>query len=100
MSLKWAAIGIAIVGLGMAGYGIWQQIMYPQRTLSVGTIELPDPRRRDQRPIRLVTRTVAIGSTVRTEVELPHGTWIDCSGDCPAAARKATFDFWKEQKKK
>lgn len=99
MSLKWAAVGIAALGLGMAGYGLWTQIFNPPRTLSVGNVEISDPRNRKTPKIRLLTRTVAIGKYVRTEVELPNRTWIDCSGDCAAAARKATVDFWDEQRK-
>ncbi len=99
MSLKWVATAIAIVGLGMAGYGIWQQIANPPRVLSVGNVDVADPRGGDVKKVRLVTRSVAVGKTVRSEVELPNGTWIDCSGDCADAARKATIDFWEEIRK-
>ncbi len=99
MSLKKAAIGIAIVGLAMASYGIWEQIANPPRVLSVGNVEVPDPRSRNGKKVRLLTRTVSVGKVVRAEVELPNGTWIDCSGDCATAVKKATVDFWDEQRK-
>lgn len=97
MSLKWAAIGIAVLGLIIAGYGIVGQIINPPRTLSVGNIEVRGPGAIGKK--QLLTRTVAVGSIVRSEVELPNGTWIDCSGDCRAAARKATVEFWDAQRK-
>lgn len=97
MSLKPFAIGIALLGLGMASYGIWQQISNPMRVLSVGNVDVADPRGGDVRKVRLVTRAVAIGKIVRSEVELPNGTWIDCGGDCADAARKATIGFWDEK---
>ena len=81
MSLKPFATGIASVGLGMASYGIWQQISNPMRVLSVGNADVADPRGGDVRKVRLVTRAVAIGKLVRSEVELPNGTWVDCGGD-------------------
>ena len=99
MSLKKAAIGIAIIGLAMASYGIWQQIANPPRVLSVGNVEVPDPRSRSGKKARLLTRSIGVGKTVRAEVELPNGTWIDCSEDCATAARKATVDVWDDQRK-
>jgi hypothetical protein len=99
MSLRWVVIAIAVGGLGMASYGIWQQIANPPRVLSVGNVEVADPRGGDVKRMRLITRTVAVGKIVRSEIELPNGTWIDCGGDCPDAARKATIDFWDEQRK-
>lgn len=99
MSLKPFALAIAIAGLGMASYGIWQQVASPPRLLSVGNVDVADPRGGDVKKVRLVTRAVAIGKIVRSEVELPNGTWVDCSGDCADAARKATIDFWDEQRK-
>lgn len=95
MSLKWAALAIAVLGLGIASYGIWRQLESPPRVLSTGNILVEDgPGKR-----RLLTRSMAIGRNVVMEVELPNGTWIDCGGDCPDAARKATVGFWDEQRK-
>lgn len=98
MKLKWAAIGIAVLGLGIASYGIYQQLANPMRVLSVGNIVVDDPRGGTEKK-RLVTRTIANGPIVRSEVELPNGTWLDCGGDCAATVRKATIDFWDEQRK-
>lgn len=29
------------------------------------------------------------------EVQLPSGTWVDCSGDCREAMRRIYLDFWE-----
>jgi hypothetical protein len=100
MSLKWAAAAIAALGAAAVGYGLWLQSKDPPRTVSVGTVEIPDPRRNDGGKMRLLTRVQAVGGIARAEVELPNGTWIDCGGDCAGAVHKATAGFWDEQQKK
>lgn len=96
MSLKWAAVAIGIAAVGIGAYGILYKLANPPRIVSVGNVEIEN---HEGQRIRLVTRTVASGSILASEVELPNGTWIDCSADCAAAARKATVDFWNEQRK-
>ena len=95
MSLKWAALAIAVAGLGIVAYGISQQLESPPRVLSTGNIVVDAGNGKR----RLLTRSMAVGRAVRMEVELPNGTWIDCGGDCPDAARRATVGFWDEQRK-
>jgi hypothetical protein len=99
MSLKWVAAAIAAGGLAVVGYGTWMRIQHPAEVLSEGAIEVADPGKTAAR-IRLRTRTVAVGGVRMQEIELPNGTWIDCSGDCAGAARKAGSDFWDERQKR
>ncbi len=99
MSMKWAAAGIALLGLGLAGYGTWLRYQDPARVISEGSIEVAVPGTATGK-IRLPTRRVTAGGVTLLEVELPNGTWIDCGGDCASAARKAGPDFWDEQQKR
>jgi hypothetical protein len=97
MPLKLVAWALAIVGLCVVCYGGYMHVRYPARVVSMGTVEVGDG---GAGRVRLLVRTVASGGITLTEVELPNGTWIDCGGDCAAAARKATTGFWDEQQKK
>ena len=99
MSLKWVAVAIALVGAGIVGYGTWMRMQHPARVLSQGSVEVL-VRGTDTGKVRLPTRRVAVGGVTLDEVELPNGTWIDCSGDCANAARKVGPDFWDEQQKR
>jgi hypothetical protein len=100
MSLRWVAVAIGIVGLGIVAYGMVMRLQQPPRILSVGTIEVADPASKTGAKRRLLTRVLMAGGVQLTEVELPNGTWIDCSADCADAARKATVDFWDDQQKR
>ena len=96
MSLKWVAVAIGIGGVALSAYGILYRMANPPHVRSVGNVEVANAK---GERIRLVTRSVENGSVLRSEVELPGGTWIDCGGDCATAARKATVDLWDEQRK-
>ncbi len=100
MSPRWIAVAILLAGFGIIAYSTWQRIKHPARVLGKSFVEIADPARRDDIRIRLPTRVVAAGGITLTEVELPNGTWIDCSGDCATAARTATSDFWDERQRR
>jgi hypothetical protein len=97
MSLKWIAVAIAVFAAAVVGYGTWQQIKDPPRIISVGNVEVPGL---GGTTVRLLTRVRATGGVMLSEVELPNGTWLDCSADCAGTARKATTGFWDEQQKR
>ena len=99
MSLKWVAVAIAPAGAAIVGYGTWMRVQNPARVISQGSVEVL-VRGTDTGKVRLPTRRVAVGGVTLDEVELPNGTWIDCSGDCASAARKVGPDFWDEQQKR
>ena len=99
MSLKWAAVGIALLGIGIITYGTWMRYQYPARVISEGSIEVV-LRGTDKGKVRLPTRKVATGGVTLEEVKLTNGTWIDCAGDCARAVRRAGPDFWDEELKR
>ena len=99
MSLRTVAIAVGFLMLALAGYGLWKRAQSPPRIVSTGTVEVGDPHNATGARKRLLTRVVEIGSVTLNEIELPNGTWIDCSGDCAGTARKATADFWDEKQK-
>ena len=90
-----AAVAIALV-LGMLGFGLWYSWRHPREIVATGTVVVQSGRVGGS-ATTLKTRDVAINKVVFKEVELPNGTWIDCAGDCAAAARDAGEGFWDKQ---
>jgi hypothetical protein len=101
--MKWAAWLIAALGLGIVAYGTLMRRIDPPKVIREGKIDIADPKdggKGGGSKVSFRTRTVQGGGIVTEQVELPGGTWIDCGGDCRDAVRKATTDFWEEQRKK
>ena len=94
MSPKIMALLLAIAMVIVAAYGIWYHRVHPREIIRQGSIAIET--KGDNGPVKTSarTRTVRVGAVVLNEVELPGGTWIDCGGDCLAAYRQGTTDFW------
>ena len=97
--MKWAFWLIAALGLGIVAYGIQMRRLDPPTIIGESKIEVADPKGGASR-LTFRTRTVQGGGFTTEQVELPGGTWIDCSGDCRDTLRKSTTDFWDEQRRR
>ena len=97
--MKWAFWLIAALGLGIVAYGIQMRRLDPPTIIGESKIEVADPKGGASR-LTFRTRTVKGGGFTTEQVELPGGTWIDCSGDCRDTLRKSTTDFWDEQRRR
>lgn len=96
MPLKIAALLIAVLGLAIATAGIWYHRYHPREVVSTGHLVVSS--RRPSGPMHILrTRAVTVGAVRLDEIEMPNGTWIDCSGDCRRAAQDAGPDFWEAQ---
>ncbi|MFV0297108.1 MAG: hypothetical protein ACK5JT_13420 [Hyphomicrobiaceae bacterium] len=94
MTVKFAGllVGLAVIAVLIAG--LWYQQRHPRRIISHDRITVPS-QLSGNLSVTLETRVVAIGSRRIEEVRLPHGTWIDCGGDCRKAALEAGPEFWQ-----
>jgi hypothetical protein len=97
--MKWAFWLIGALGLGIVAYGTYIRRIDPPTIVGESKIDVADPKGGAAK-ITFRTRTVKGGGITTEQVELPGGTWIECSGDCRDAVRKATTDFWDEQRRK
>ena len=91
MQLKVVPVLIAAAGLAVIGYGTWQRQMNPPRVIATGVFQFTDKL---GTVLIFPKRVVAVAGFETAEVQLPGGTWIDCGGDCLAAYRQGTTDFW------
>ena len=94
MSVKAGGVVIAILVIAIAAYGLWLQHGHPRVVVSTGTVRVDSAAKPEVFQI-LKTRVVDIGRVRVTEVELPNGTWIDCSGDCRKTAVEAVPEFFE-----
>jgi hypothetical protein len=97
--MKWAFWLIGALGLGVVVYGTYMRRIDPLTVIGESKIEVADPKGSAAKVVFRI-RTVRGGGFTTEQVELPGGTWIDCNGDCRDTVRKATVDFWDEQRKK
>lgn len=100
MNLRHAPYLIALLGLAIVAWGLWNEHAHPPRVIASGAIEVDNIHGATPGRLRLATRTLEIGTVRRLEIELPNGTWIDCAGDCPRAVRSALTAIWDEQQKR
>lgn len=98
MAMKLAAALVAVIGLGLVGYGIWYHSQHPARVIATGSVRVEE--KRGGRMLVLKTRSLEIGTIRKQELELPNGTWIDCGGDCADAVKRGHTEFWEEQQRK
>lgn len=96
--MRLAPLLILALGLGIVGYGLWYRQQHPPRVIGHGSVEVEDPR--TGRRATFATRTVEIGAIRQVEIQLPSGTWVDCTGDCAAALRRELLDVWSEMQKR
>ncbi|MBS0241494.1 MAG: hypothetical protein JSS20_04905 [Proteobacteria bacterium] len=96
MSVKMMGILLAIAMAVILIAGLMRRYGEPRKIISTGSVRVQGDN--SQGPVVIHrTRVVLIGSTRFEEVELPGGSWIDCSGDCAKAAREAAGpDFWEK----
>ena len=97
--MKWAFWLIGALAGGIVAYGTHVRGIDPLRVIGESEIEVADTQG-SGRKVSFRIRTVNGGGFTAEQVELPGGTWIDCSGDCRDAIRKATTDFWDEQRQR
>lgn len=91
--MKWAPWLIGLLGLGIVAYGLYLQRTHPPRVTGTATLDVTDPR--SGKRLTLRTRTVEGSGFVRTEVELPGGTWLDCGRrGCEETVRAEHFELF------
>lgn len=97
--MKWAPWIIGIAGLAIVAYGLLLGWRHPPRVLGTASVEVEDPKTR--RRVTLRTRTVEVAGFTKTEVELPGGTWVDCTGgDCAETVRAEHFELFETLRQK
>lgn len=98
--MKWAPWIIGLAGLAVVSYGVLLNWRHPPRVVATATIEVENPR--NGRRVKLRTRTLETAGGVRmTEVELPGGTWVGCTGgDCARTVRDEHFELFDALREK
>ena len=92
--MKWAPWIIGLVGLAVVAYGLALQRAHPPRIVGTGQVAVTNPKTGQKH--RLRTRKVEVAGFTKTEVELPGGTWLDCSGgDCAETVRAEHFELFE-----
>lgn len=100
MNLRHAPYLIALLGLAVVAWGLWNERTHPPHIVASSTIEVDNIHGATPGRLRLATRTLEIGTVRRQEIELPNGTWIDCAGDCHQTVRASLTAIWDEQLKR
>ena len=88
------AVTVALV-FGVLGFALWYAQQHPRRIVGEGIVRVET----GGRIASLRTRDIDVNGIRFSEVEMPNGTWIDCSGDCVRAARDAGDGFWDKQQR-
>lgn len=89
-----------VIGLGMAGivaYGLFVNWKQPRRITGHGEVTARS-RHTPGKSVTLRTRRVEGAGATFQEVELPGGSWLDCSGDCAEAVRREHLDVWETKR--
>jgi hypothetical protein len=94
MRLKYVAYVLALIGVLAVSYGQWQRAMHPPRVIKTASFQFTD---KAGTTLIFPQRVVAVAGFETTEVQLPHGTWIDCRGDCAATIKAEHTEFWDHQ---